>query len=663
MTTIDVKPTSNGCLQRTGRTKTASGIVVYLIEELGDARLRAAQLKQYVSAALELVDKSDKRDHLFEVAAHLIHGIPDTLFRLDKALDAAAMAAARMDYEEIKQGLKPEKAEELERVLGDVRLQYLKRRSSIMNTKEAASSLDKLAQGTVSTGSVPTADLARLINRLEQGHKTAASKDPLKVFCEAAEYLRTTPNPSRRGLVATLRHVLAESLVAEDVEAGAGEEFKKVNPDISDEAVEKIDRMHEKYEDKVTGKVTGKEAAAPSEALAAFEQASLDAKVAYGVASRGNERLAAIRGLEAIRSMMVALGHIAPEHADKLLALNEKLALLRTAIKADASKADVLQRQASVEVPSNIMQRMQLLSAFQVLSLGGSGGYGISRKDALDVIGKILDVSLSPDVSPPKAGSVADYVAWLNKQVDSDESGKTASLTPVADDWKAARFEEGKPADPTENMSEEDADEWRAMTEEHGDNFKSAKLMSRQEAILKKYIEGGGDAMMFEDLPSNVRKDLSKVKDQETLHSDADRWLGDNNNPHLRSKWASTDLWKVTASADPAVIELLEGAAILFSTKYAKTRFTRNGPEVNQHGDKYILNAHLQPYNDARVDSIFVLYDVSADTFDITVSGSYAGPDVESQGFGQTSGKGVFKHLDSPAKLANAILAVSRKMS
>lgn len=37
-----------------------------------------------------------------------------------------------------------------------------------------------------------------------------------------------------------------------------------------------------------------------------------------------------------------------------------------------------------------------------------------------------------------------------------------------------ARFEEGQSADPTENMSPEDAKKWREMNEEHRDNFKSA---------------------------------------------------------------------------------------------------------------------------------------------------------------------------------------------
>jgi len=135
----------DGCVRASQQEKQASGIVVYLMEELGDARLRTAQLKKYIQEALDLVEKSPERDRIFEIAGHLLHGIPDTAFKLDKALDAAAMAAARLDYEEIKQNLKPEKADELEDVLNDVRLNILKRRSNMESTVTAEHRSGKVA--------------------------------------------------------------------------------------------------------------------------------------------------------------------------------------------------------------------------------------------------------------------------------------------------------------------------------------------------------------------------------------------------------------------------------------------------------------------------------------------------------------------------------------
>jgi len=72
---------------------------------------------------------------------------------------------------------------------------------------------------------------------------------------------------------------------------------------------------------------------------------------------------------------------------------------------------------------------------------------------------------------------------------------------------------------------------------------KESKLQSRQEAILKKYLAAAGAraVQFFDDLPPNIQAALRQVKDQETLHMDVDRWLGDNNNPHLRPMWAASE--------------------------------------------------------------------------------------------------------------------------
>jgi hypothetical protein len=65
------------------------------------------------------------------------------------------------------------------------------------------------------------------------------------------------------------------------------------------------------------------------------------------------------------------------------------------------------------------------------------------------------------------------------------------------------------------------------------------KLHKRQEKILQKYLDSGGNELWWDSLPPRVQQDLRRVKDTETLHMDVTRWLGDNNNPHLQSKWAS----------------------------------------------------------------------------------------------------------------------------
>lgn len=128
-THLDEVPEARGDDLVTAAVSKEAGITVYLMEELTDARLRCDQLKKFVDRAARHISESTHRDHFYEVAGDLIYGIPDALFRLDKALDAAALAASRLDYEELKQELKPEKAEELEQVLKDVRIRHIDRRS------------------------------------------------------------------------------------------------------------------------------------------------------------------------------------------------------------------------------------------------------------------------------------------------------------------------------------------------------------------------------------------------------------------------------------------------------------------------------------------------------------------------------------------------------
>jgi hypothetical protein len=265
------------------RRKEASGIIVFLQEELGDARLRCAQLKKYVKEATDLIEKSTHRDHFFEVAGNLIYGIPDTLLKLDKALDATALAAARLDYEEIKNGLRPNKTDELEQALEDTRLRYLNRRSNdevqndttrtgapLMNAKTAAYFLNKIADLTDKQGRVPVAAVMTLVAQLEKGDKRASALNAKAstAFRNIAKNLNEAKNPSRLALAGLLRRIVGDTLRAgadeqqqqapgqqqQQQQAGAGEDFQKANPKITDEEAKVIDEMHEKHKDVVKDK-------------------------------------------------------------------------------------------------------------------------------------------------------------------------------------------------------------------------------------------------------------------------------------------------------------------------------------------------------------------------------------------------------------------------
>lgn len=107
-----------------------AGAMVYVQEELSDARLRCDELKNYIVKAFDLVQASGKRDHIYAVAGDIVQAVPETLVKLEKALEAAAMAINKIDYEELRQVLRPEKVDELERVLEDVRMKIPRRTGS-----------------------------------------------------------------------------------------------------------------------------------------------------------------------------------------------------------------------------------------------------------------------------------------------------------------------------------------------------------------------------------------------------------------------------------------------------------------------------------------------------------------------------------------------------
>ncbi len=265
---MENQPLDDRCTQPTGRPKTAAGITVYLLEELGDARLRCAQLKKLVSDAQDLIEKSEQRDHIFEIAAHLIHGIPDNLFRMEKALGAAAMAAARLDYEEIKLNLKPEKVEELENVLQDARLRYLTRRAEeVSNATVAAEEIERFATLAEQTGVVPVDDLLVFVAALEHGAPKAveakAERTVSEQLLDIAASVRRATNPKRADIAKTLRLLLARGLQPTGAQTlrmlmrdsssreKVMEGFKGANPDLSDEQLEVIADHWEKHKDTV----------------------------------------------------------------------------------------------------------------------------------------------------------------------------------------------------------------------------------------------------------------------------------------------------------------------------------------------------------------------------------------------------------------------------
>lgn len=107
--------------------RTAAGATSFVQEELAKARNLADRLKRDVVKAIGLIHASSQRDHLYAVAGDIILGAPSTIQELERSLNAAAMAVDKLDYEEIRQVLRPEKVDELEAILDQVRIHVPRR--------------------------------------------------------------------------------------------------------------------------------------------------------------------------------------------------------------------------------------------------------------------------------------------------------------------------------------------------------------------------------------------------------------------------------------------------------------------------------------------------------------------------------------------------------
>lgn len=104
-----------------------SAPLAYLQEELARARNATERLKRNVVRAVGLIQASPARDHLYAVAGDVIYDIPATIQELERSLETAAMAVNKLDYEDLRQVIRPDKVDELEAVLEQVRLQIPRR--------------------------------------------------------------------------------------------------------------------------------------------------------------------------------------------------------------------------------------------------------------------------------------------------------------------------------------------------------------------------------------------------------------------------------------------------------------------------------------------------------------------------------------------------------
>jgi hypothetical protein len=67
-----------------------------LTEGVTSARLEAHRLQHMINRASQLVEKSEQRDHLYEVAGDVIVALPERLNHLITDLDRTSLALSRM---------------------------------------------------------------------------------------------------------------------------------------------------------------------------------------------------------------------------------------------------------------------------------------------------------------------------------------------------------------------------------------------------------------------------------------------------------------------------------------------------------------------------------------------------------------------------------------
>lgn len=540
----------DSCLKRaSSQQKEASGISVFLLEELGDARLRCAQLKKYIDEAVKLIDKSQHRDHFFEVAAHLIYGIPDTLLRLDKALGASALAASKLDYEEIKDDLRPEKVDELERALEEVRIRRVRRQSTegSMDIQEAVDKLEHFASQIEKEGQLDPQELAGFIDQLEEGHKTASETTEIpEVLRSLAAGIQDTSRPENRPsrvvLASTLRRVLAatlnmealktasdddESKEAEEAKESRFEEGKPADPtknmDPSDAKAWKSNT--DKYEDKF--KKSAEMDPPPtlnseSGVLDALNNLIISARKAQQSASSGDAKKMFFHLMNVLNAVGTVGKAYDADSVGYLVRVWKSFGQLAgTRPMMNFASEDEFKKEAEDRRLRSILEDAWIRGdlANDPATEDTQGTFERGRQDLLQEI-KIISRTLSPPLLLHKVPK--GRIAYLSDAVlkfvygwgllSSNAAAKTAS---DEDDKKESRFEEGKPADPTQNMSPEDAKKWKTEHDKNKDKFKSASSGEPSEDEEKRSrFEEGKPADPTENMSPEDKKKWEESNDK-----------------------------------------------------------------------------------------------------------------------------------------------------
>lgn len=564
-----------------------AGALVYLVEELGDARLRCDQLQRYLDRAVKLIEQSDHKDHLFEVAGDLIKAVPETTFKLHKALQAVALAASRLDYEEIKQDLRPAKVDELERVLNDVRIRPVQRRSEPMDPVVAITTLRHLAAQVRKSSSLPIAEVVSFIETLEHKVSRPVTAEEVSERLELIAHAIANPpenasGPSRARLASMLREIVGKSIAQLPTEAdiSARVALRFQDRSAKDNSVAELKKLQKALEDivveakkkdtkaiseialkalkevKLARFEEGKPAdptqhMSPEDAQAwqdhnekyrdKFKEASSEEQweMANEILKQGERHPAFKVITDSWKDVLKALADAKKKSDNAQKAgfgrtTDPDLILLGVvpALKEYAEEvAEVAQQLAtrlkssgslrSAKTANALVDRFKLEIDSAILILkDAKKHYRNPKKDltsAVHFIGMAVG-QLEPEGQGPASELLfraADHLRSSNLKPSPEFLSKEASDEEKAacDDDRRSRFEEGKPADPTEKMDPADAKKWKENTEEYGDKFKAAG----DDEDRRSRFEEGKPADPTENMDSD---DAKKWKDNTDKYED-----------------------------------------------------------------------------------------------------------------------------------------------
>jgi hypothetical protein len=159
---------------------------------------------------------------------------------------------------------------------------------------------------------------------------------------------------------------------------------------------------------------------------------------------------------------------------------------------------------------------LRLLSAFQVVS--GLPVRGVSKKDALKIIGKMTALRIPSNLKAPSGSSkfaLKDWLDWLAQwaekagQMEWSEPYRWAIPAAADRGWfKAARHPKGPMSKEDKEKLMEENPKFKEMNEEHGDKFKKTA--------------GHGDGPLRTEITYAVREWLSMFGENAMSHGD--RW-------------------------------------------------------------------------------------------------------------------------------------------